>query len=161
MLALIPGFLHDANRLGDVDYTCRMIDACALLALLHRRFDLALNGLAHVADSVEPRVVEKVATLLANMRAYNDTAVDQFLAARPSRDLGRRVTATAPIVPIGDIASNIDDFFIDSMLTKPEFHRLVLQTFDECGRVASPNAVLMAVLDNGMRMIEGRARSDA
>jgi AAA ATPase domain len=156
MLALIPGFLNDAGRLGDVDYTCRMIDASALLALLHRRFDLALNGLTHVADSVEPRVVEKVATLLANMRAYNDTAVDQFLAARPSRDLGRRVTATAPIVPIGDIASNIDDFFIDSMLTKPEFHRQVLQTFEECGRAASPNAVLMAVLDNGMRMIEGR-----
>jgi hypothetical protein len=132
-----------------------MIDACALLALVHCRFDLALNGLSHVADSIEPRVVEKVSELLANMQVYNDTAVDQFLAARPMGDFARRVTATAPIVPIGDIASNIDDFFIDSMSTKPEFHRRVLQTFQNTGHARSPNAVLMTVLDNGMRMIAG------
>lgn len=147
----IPEVLRQALELPDAAYAERVLRGCNILCLAYQNSRLALEAARSARES--PLVRDVLVEILANVRFYAETQVDQFLEG--DAELARRVRAASPNVVSTDFATWIDDF-MNTQLVRSEFYRLeTVAAFRRAGKARSLGQMYTDILGWGMNLIAG------
>ena len=149
----IPEFYRESRRLQSSDYTRRVIFAANILSFGYQRHHLALDCLSEASGLTEPALRQLVVEALANIRFYNEDAVDRFLEQR--KDLARRVSHTTPTLRSSDLLTFVDEFMNHAMLHSDSFRSKIVAVFRRTGTARSPSELLQQVLNWVMDLIAG------
>jgi hypothetical protein len=152
----IPQFYREAIGLGDIEYARRALRATGVLSHSYDRHDLALLALEDAAAAPKPQLRETLVDLLANIRFYDEAAVDRFLAQHAGPDLATRVLSATPSIRSADTFNWIDSFVNAQMLASEQYRLQVAATYRSAGTSKSLSQGMARVLKHVMNMIAGR-----
>ena len=116
----LPEYFKIALAENDEDLAVRVVKAAHLVSLLGQP-SIALDAIDPMADVVDehPALEKPIVEVLANIRLFEDAAVDSRLASRYQPQLARLVHATSPTVSANEFPTMID-FFVNHQLIHSE-----------------------------------------
>lgn len=152
----IPQFYREALGLGDIEYARRALRAAGVLSHSYDRHDLALLALEDAAASPKPQLRETLVDLLANIRFYDEAAVDRFLAQHAGADLTTRVLSATPSIRAADTFNWIDNFVNAQMITSERYRVQVAEAYRSAGSAKSLSQGMERTLKHVLNMIAGR-----
>ena len=155
----IPQFYREAIGLGDMEYARRALRATGVLSHSYDRHDLALLALEDATASPKPQLRETLVDLLANIRFYDEAAVDRFLAQHAGPDLTTRVLSATPSIRSADTFNWIDSFVNSQMLASEHYRLQVVEAYRGAGTSKSLSQGMVRVLKHVLNMIAGRTGS--
>ncbi len=152
----IPQFYREALGLGDIEYARRALRATGVLSHSYDRHDLALLALEDAAATPKPQLRETLVDLLANIRFYDEAAVDRFLAQHAGADLSTRVLSATPSIRSADTFNWIDNFLNAQMISSEQFRAQVAGAYRSAGAAKSLSKGMEQALKWILNMIAGR-----
>ncbi len=152
----IPQFYREAIGLGDIEYARRALRATGVLSHSYDRHDLALLAMEDAAAAPKPQLRETLVDLLANIRFYDEAAVDRFLAQHAGPDLTTRVLSATPSIRSADTFNWIDSFVNSQMLASEQYRLQVVEAYRGAGTSKSLSQGMVRVLKHVLNMIAGR-----
>ena len=152
----IPQFYREALAMNDIEYARRALRAAGVLSHSYDRHDLALLALEEAAASPRPQLRETLVDLLANIRFYDEAAVDRFLEEHAGPDLKTRVLAATPSIGSADTFNWIDSFVNAQMLASEQYRLQIAAAYRSAGTSSSVSQGMVRVLIHVLNMIAGR-----
>ncbi len=133
----IPQFYREALAAGDLEYARRALRAAGVLSHSYDRHDLALLSLQDAVRAVKPELRETIVDLLANIRFFNEAAVNHFLAQHADADLTSRVVSATPSIRSADTFNWLDNFVNARLISSDEFRVKVAGAYRRAGEAKS------------------------
>ncbi len=152
----IPQFYREALGLGDIEYARRALRAAGVLSHSYDRHDLALLALEDAAAFPKPQLRETLVDLLANIRFYDEAAVDRFLGQHAGADLTTRVLSATPSIRAADTFNWIDNFVNAQMIASEQYRVQVAGAYRSAGSAKSLSQGMERTLKHVLNMIAGR-----
>ncbi len=152
----IPHFYREALAEGDLEYARRAIRAAGVLSHSYDRHDLALLALQDAAGKVRPELRETLVDLLANIRFFDEAAVNHFLGQYADPDLATRVVSATPSIRAADTFNWIDSFVNTQLISSDEFRAEIASGYRRAGTAKLLSQGMNEVLAFVMNMIAGR-----
>lgn len=143
----LPGYFEMALAEEDVDLAVRIVKAAHLVSLLgHPK--IALDALDSMADAVadNPALEGPVVEVLANIRLFEDVAVDSRLADRYQPNLARLVYATSPTVLANEFPTMIDFFVNHQLINSADGRREICKAYRRALEAKSSSELLYDVI---------------
>ncbi len=156
----IPQFYGEALAMGDLEYARRAIRAAGVLSHSYDRHDLALLALEDAVGAVKPELRETIVDLLANIRFFDEAAVDRFLTQYANPALATRVISATPSIRSADTFNWIDSFVNAQMISSDEFRVKVAGAYRRAGEAKSLSEGINCTLTWVMNQIVGREALD-
>ena len=151
----IPQFYREALAMNDIEYARRTLRATGMLSHSYDRHDLALLALTSAA-APKPQLRETLVDLLANIRFYDEAAVDRFLEQHAGADLKTRVLAATPSIRSADTFNWIDTYVNTQMLASEKYQLQIAAAYRSAGTSTSVSQGMVRVLKHVLNMIAGR-----
>jgi len=120
-----------------VEYARRALRATGVLSHSYDRHDLALLSLQGAVGNVKPELRETIVDLLANIRFFDEAAVNHFLAQHADDDLATRVASATPSIRSADTFNWIDNYVNARLISSDEFRVKVAGAYRRAGEAKS------------------------
>jgi hypothetical protein len=147
---------REALRQNDIEYARRAIRAAGVLSHSYDRHDLALLALQEAAGSLRPQLRETLVDVLANVRFYDEAAVERFLEHHAAPDLRTRVRSAAPSIRSADTFNWLDTFVNQRIIASDDYRVAIADGYRRAGNSSSLTKGMDAVLGLTLSMIAGQ-----